>query len=239
MRWFGLILLGVVAFSGSNQEISYESPKINPWDVKAPILWDEFATGAINSSGNIGQLGWTVAGTHGTAQVANRPGIATVTAGATAFADLHVPNAFVVAISNVSVVKGIAAWATGANQPDSRFGIVSTNTGAEPADDAVYFERNATEADWFAVTRDGAGANMTRTDTNVAFVAGNYYALEIRHPSSGQWNFYINDNLVASRSSGNIPAEATFIGPMFQIETNGTGLAMSVDYFFMQLATTR
>lgn len=206
--------------------------------------WDDFLSAGVTSL-QIGKLGWgLVAASTGTvASVAGHPGIYGLSVAASAAGALYTagPNGAVGAVaSDIKSVLFIANYPTGANVPDKILGITSTSVGAAPADDAVYFECLAADTNWWAVTRDGATTNQTRTDTGVAFSAGTWVRFRIEHTGSQEWKFYMDDTLKATHvSTQNAPAEATGMFYLFQMTTKGTALVANLDFFATRLTPNR
>lgn len=207
-----------------------------------PIIWDDFLTGDAGSAA-IGQLKWSLNGaTSGyLANVANHTKVTQVNVAAgPATGALILPSNYWWKFSEIDTGVWWVSVDTGANLPGARIGYFSTSTTATPTDDAVYFEHLAADTNWFAVTRDATGAGgQTRTDTNVVYAANTWYKLQIAHPASGRWDFTMDGVLVASRTTGNIPAEATPIITAFQVITNGTAIAGYFDYYWQSFQVTR
>lgn len=242
MRRLGLTvaaLLLCLPMVGEGQSIQYRSAgggSFNPQDF---YIVDEFL-GGTTGAGSIGQLGWEGGGTvsYATYSVfADRPGLISYTPGATARNGIKVPAGFALRYANINTTILWVAVSTGANVPDFRAGWVSSIQTAVPADDAAFFEHEAADTNWFAVTRDAG--NETRIDTNVAFAADTFVKLKIEHPSTNVWNFYINDALVASKSSGYIPTETYGCHFQVQMETYGTAVVSYVDLFWASFRSSR
>src|SRR3972149_2373140 len=110
-------VLGLLPALGWAQ-IDYRGPSTAaPYALNAPIFWDDFIGGKGNTTGDLGSLGWAVYGTGGSAHVACRPGVATLTAVATGFSGTHLYNGFNIPLSTIGSVTFIASWPTGANLP--------------------------------------------------------------------------------------------------------------------------
>jgi hypothetical protein len=206
----------------------------------APVLWDEFMTGAA-STGVVGSLGWTPSGTTCAlnGSLADHPGIARCTNAASATGGLiSNTQGDNLMISNLESLAYLVYFETGANVPTARIGIFTSAVGTSPPNStSVYFEHVSGDTNWFAVTRDAGGA--TRTDTGVAFAAAAWIRLGIAHPASGRFDFYVNGNLTNSRTAGNIPIEAAGVYTYIQFQTTGTAAAFWVDYFWMRMAVSR
>jgi len=225
-------------------EIIFSAPSGSSFSLTDLVEWDDFLGGSPTSLA-IGKFGWgLVAATSGTvASTSGHPGIFGLSVGATAVGSLYLsgPNGALGPLAaNIKSVSYVANYPTGANVPDKILGITSTSVAAAPADDAVYFECLAADTNWFAVTRDGATTNQTRTDTGVAFSAGTWVRFRIEHPSTQVWQFYMNDVLKATHTAANnAPAEASGMFYLFQMSTKGTALVANLDFFATRLVTVR
>ncbi len=212
----------------------------DPADTSYPILWDDFLTGGL-TSGTIGQLGWSFNGTSIVSSTytlfADRPGLLGFQNAASATGGVYTPGGSVTRYANIDRLIFWVAAATGANDPSERVGLLSGSMSVASNDDGAYFEHLNTDTNWFAVTQDGAAA--TRRDTNVPFVANTFFRLEIRHPSTNTWLFYINNSPVATGNSGNLPTESYLCFFAYQMTTNGTVVNGFLDYFWARLKTTR
>lgn len=105
------------------------------------------------------------------------------------------------------------------------FEIDGTSKGA-------YFRREFTETNWHAVTTDGVGT--TDTDTGIPFTDSVWYFFEIKQPTTGTVEFYINQILVATHTTNIYTADGLF--PLVGMKDPGSTVAwgIALDYFAMQ-----
>lgn len=249
MRRFLVIalLLLCLPMVGEGQSIRYYPPggttDFRPGDI---LLWEEFCGGSTTSV-QIGALGWSLSGVSNSTLAPSDNDICLANfrnasaAGVGSVFLLAAAQGASSLYSNLRTIVVRQSFGTGANAPDKRVGLTSTALSAAPADDAVYFECLAGDANWFAVTRDGAAAAQTRSDTGVAFSAGTRTIFRIDQPSAGVFQFSINGTVVATHSGAmNIPAQASSAIVFMQLVTTGTAnIDMGIDYWGGRYISTR
>jgi hypothetical protein len=191
-------------------------------------MFDDFY-GPSSTSGEITGFGWAVNGGTITLKAPedNSPGIGMLrNASAAAISTLYTgspANGFAFILGDLKTIIFRSAFTTGASVPDKRVGLMMSAVNSAPADDGVYFECLAADTNWFAVTRDGATTNHTRTDTGIAFSANTFLTFRIEHTAPSTWAFYINDVLKATHGAAqNPPAEAQGVFIFGQVVTTGT-----------------
>ena len=197
--------------------------------------------------GELGDLGWHFTGGGTTSvgnsdqAVADHPGIISLHTGATTnnTARMHLGNkvdTVVVSPSELDrMVWIVQIQATPINNMNFRMGLCSDfSTVSTGGIDVVCIDYTASVSpNWRCFTRK-AGTE-TRTTTTVPVNALGWYKLEIVRTSGGDFQFYINDVLVATHST-NQPIVMLNVGVMI---TNSTGAdkILIVDYFRMKTKT--
>ena len=189
-------------------------------------LQEDFITGAV-SSGTIGTLGWTSAGTI-TAQLgeANRPGILRLdtTAVAATVARIGIIGSAIY----LSDVPHQITWAARLNTNDAnttvRIGEMNANT-ANPPTSGIYLEKLDGDTNWFCVARS-AGV-QTRTDSTIA-VSTSFVTLFFSRDSSGV-QYQINGTSVCSTISTNVPT-GTMAWAVQIVNSAAAAKTLDVDY---------
>lgn len=222
------------------QGIQYTPSDSRDWTPGAPVIWDDFLSGA-SVSNYVGALGWYWVSAAGSgafiAGETNHPGIFRVTVGAAGAGNMYTNGStWMATFADIFSSTYIVRIATGANPLRMRIGP-SADPSANPPADGVYFEHLQGDTNWFAVTR-GTGAE-TRTDTGIAFAANTWLKLDVEHPIATSYTFKINGVVVATNTT-HLPAEATGAAPggIGGVAT-GTQLAFDIDYFRAQFKTNR
>lgn len=201
-------------------------------------LQDEFCTGT-NSNGNIGDLGWSSAGTISTTTgTADHPCLYRVNTGSSSAttAAIH----FAVSVSYSPTYAHSLIWQVRLNTNDAntttRFGEANSVLGAPP-DDGIYFEKLDADTNWFCVTRAATVQTGSRTDSGVA-VSTNFIEFGISRNSSGvTWT--INGAPVCGTHTTNIPT--VMVGAYgYIINSAAAPKTFDADYFqFMQSGLSR
>ena len=191
------------------------------------FLQDDFI-GGTNTTGNIGQLGWSIsAGTMAlTASSTDHFGVyrmdttAVINTLARVFMTLPTFTPMNVPHNEIYVIR--------LNQVDAnttaRFGD-SDGFGANPPTNGIYFERLTTDTNWFGVTR--SGGTQTRVDTGVA-ADTNFHTFQF-NVSSANVDFLV-DNTLTGSSTTNIPTVGALMG-FFLTNTAAASKTMDIDYF--------
>lgn len=164
-------------------------------------LEDEFANGG-TSSGTIGQLGWSSAGTISQkVGEAAEPGLYTVaTGGVSATAGrINTPQLF------IPTTPHYLLWRVRLNTNDAnttaRFGAGASVTG-NPPNNGIYFEKLDADTNWFCVTRASSVQTGSRADSGVQ-VSTSLITFEYRFDGT-RVLFFINGAHVATQTT-NIP----------------------------------
>lgn len=191
------------------------------------FLQDDFI-GGTNTTGNIGQLGWSIsAGSMAPASsIADHFGVYRLDTSAVintlarvfmtlpSFTPMNAPH------NEIYVIR--------LNQVDAnttaRFGD-SDGFGANPPTNGIYFERLTTDTNWFGVTR--SGGTQTRVDTGVA-ADTNFHTFQF-NVSSANVDFLV-DNTLTGSSTTNIPTAGALMG-FFLTNTAAASKTMDVDYY--------
>ncbi len=199
---------------------------------KYVLLEDEFLGGANNSTGNMGSLGWNLAGTvSAKAGELTHPGMVTVTPSSTInnIAGIRLNSfdrldwdyvCFIVrplTITNINLRVGLSQ-------------SFATST-AETAHGIYFSFIPGTDSHWRTVSVDDAGTTVNTTTVTVN--ANDWYLLELKKNSNGtDWDFYINETFVFTHSTNLL---RNLNNDNFAVsEENTAGGAVSgidVDYF--------
>jgi hypothetical protein len=217
--------------AGANGNITYDFTPHRDYVVQV----DEFCFGN-TTTGRVGELGWlqvatgsgTIAATVG---VANHPGIYTLSTGTTSGSTQRIDlTAEAYLPADIDSIQGIIR-PTVITSAKYRFGLlVSTGTLGEGSDGVYFSFSPADSANWRAITE--SGGVKTATNTTVAVTANNWYFLELRRLSNGNWEFYVNNVLEATHST-NIPTaanEVTFVAE----NTAAANKTLDVDWFYVR-----
>ena len=210
-------------------------------DPRSPrVIADEFTVATIEG-GEIGELGWNF--TNGTWNLinpeANRPGIcrrtstavsgtvaSSFTGGGGATASVQVDQA----VETVWVVRPVTADV----DFDLRFGLSNDFTSQTPAN-AVYFEKLAADANWFAVCR--TTSVQTRVNTGVAFSAG-WFNLKRRQISASSMGFSVNGAAEVVVDT-NVPiATAAMVYGFHIVPQSANARSVDTDFFSMKIPGT-
>jgi hypothetical protein len=211
----------------------------NPANPRQPyILADDFLF-ASTEAGEIGDLGWGF--TNGTWNLinaaANHPGICrrTSTAVIDAVASAYpggggaTPNMNFEQLNEMNWVVRVPT--TIANM-DIRIGLSSDFTAAAAANGA-YFEKLATDTNWFGVGR--VSSVETRTDTTVAGAADAWVNFRLRRVSATVLGFTV-DNGAEIQVAANMPVDATALLPGFHVVPKSLAArSLDTDFFSMVL----
>lgn len=195
------------------------------------FLSDEFLTGT-TSSGAVGALGWTIAGTPNlVASTPSNIGIFQIATGGVSGTQARIvfPANPAIDPSAVSELVWVARLNTNDANVTARFGA-QNNVALDPPAHGIYFEKLDADTNWFAVTRDNG--TQTRTDTGVAVTTGFATFTWTRLQSGVQ--FQINGTLVATHTT-NIPV--TFISPALWL-INSAAASKSADFDYFQYSAT-
>jgi hypothetical protein len=115
-----------------------------------------------------------------------------------------------------------------------KYGAQSVGGGGDCASAWFDYDSNV-GGNWYA-SSCGTPLDPGTTDTGIACVSGNWYVLKIKRVSAAQWDFYINDALVVSRTT-KLPNEAYGFHPEMWVKTLRVAVvyARSIypDYFRM------
>lgn len=202
-------------------------------------LVDDFL-GGVNTTGNLGQLGWTF--TNGTytavTGVTNHPGIFNLsqnnvvarlrlggnssdTGVSFSTADNYDMN-FVVRPNGGSVANTI-----------KRIGMMDNASGSPPSN-GIYFEYSTTAGDttWQCVTR--SGGTQTRTNSTITVASGTWANLRVKKNGSNV-DFYVNGTLRCTNTT-NIPT--TIVVPVIQQQDTVTTANNDIDVDLFSLAIT-
>jgi len=203
------------------------------------ILVDEFMF-ASTEAGEIGELGWGF--TSGTWNlinaVTNHPGICrrTSTAVIDAIASAYpggggaTPN---MNFDQLREMNWVVRVPTTIANMDIRIGLSSDFTAAAAANGA-YFEKLATDTNWFGVGR--VSSVETRTDTTVAGAADAWVNFRLRRVSATVLGFSVN-NGAEIQVAGNMPIDTTALLPGFHVVPKSLAArSLDVDFFSMTLA---
>jgi hypothetical protein len=197
-------------------------------------LQDDFM-GGINSSGNVGNLGWGIAGgtTNYINTEPNRAGIIRRDSGSVSGTltrmDLVVVTSGAFDPSHPHSVHAEMRL----NQIDAdtqmRWGSMSASSSITPVN-GIYLERLGEDANWFCVTRQAS--TQTRIDSGVAVDTEFHGSGYIRTSAGVQ--FVFGGVHVCGLMTTNIPTVA--LDPAFQL-TNGAAASKTydVDYFEMKI----
>jgi len=198
------------------------------------LIQDEFI-GGLATTGNVGSLGWyivTPLTIAGVALATAHPGIIDIKTGSTAgigglIVDPIASNGtcYGSGFKYVGfIVKPVTNWSTAGTM---HFGFqTSFNTGDTST--GYYFTKKDGDTHWWACK--AYGGSPSRTDTGVAWTAGNWYLLEIKHVGTN-FLFYINTNLVSTIAQDtNINTSGGYLGLMFEI-TNTVQKELLLDWF--------
>jgi len=201
------------------------------------VFQDDFATG-INSSGNIGELGWLSAGTiTNPSSEVNHPGIVLVStgAGASTLARITFNASLVIDSSLATFLEFIIRLNTNDINTSIRVGARDTVSSFDPAN-GIYFEKLDNDVNWFSVTR--SASTETRVNTNIAvtteFVKLSYIRVVTGedHPLRQGVTFKINDVNVGNAHTTNLPL--VLVSPAVSIINSiASAKTVSVDYFQM------
>lgn len=199
---------------------------------------DEFASGAPNTSGQIGSLGWMSGGCVSSVSAeANRPGIIRLDTSATANTQCAM---WIRQSTGSGIVQGASLfdtlWYVRLNTNDAntliRVGL-SSNCGADTFETA-YFEKLAADTTWFRVTK--LGATQTRTDTAIA-VSTAWVKMRVRRIDASTIGFTLD---AAAEQTNTTNTPAGHIQPCVYIDNNiAAAKTADVDYFRLKLAVTR
>ncbi len=190
----------------------YEFPGAFDLASKYRAEWDDdFGSGAANSTGNVGDLGWNFTGTGTNTQTgaAGRPGIwqlvSIATSNTNAYACFQACGTPFIDADDHFEFRVIFRIPTITNAT-VRFGLLSTN--ADDPTDGIYFERCDTvnggcatsgETTWFTVVRSASAE--TRVNTSVTVSAGTWYNAMVRRNGT-TIEFYNNNIKIACFNSG-------------------------------------
>lgn len=193
---------------------------------------EDFLTG-LNTSGNIGSLSFSGAGTNSfQASVADRLGIfrITTTAVAATTARINMASGNAIDPALPTALTWIARLNTNDANTTTRIGSIEPVT-ASPPTNGIYLEKLDADTNWFCVTR--SGGVQTRTDSGVA-ITTNFTVFSYNRNSSGV-TFQIDYTSVCGTHSTNIPT--TFINPIvFIINSAAADKTLDIDYFQMQIS---
>lgn len=195
------------------------------------FVQEDFITG-LNTSGNIGSISFSGAGTNSyQASIANRIGIFRITTSAAAgtIARINMASGTEIDPSLPTSILWINRLNTNDANTTVRIGSIEPVT-ASPPTNGIYFEKLDADTNWFCVTRS-AGV-QTRTDSTTA-VNTNFTNFTYVRNSSGV-QFSIDGVAVCGTHTTNIPT--TFINPIsFLINSAAADKTMDIDYFQMIL----
>ena len=109
---------------------------------------------------------------------------------------------------------------------DVRFGLYNGTIGS--TGHGAYFEALAADANWFAVTNNGAG--QTRATTGITY-SGTAHTFGLRTNATGSIIDFFIDGLSVASLTLTLPGSTTMIAPFFSIVAQGVGgKSMLVDY---------
>jgi len=204
-------------------------------------LYDEFMSQGLVTTGNISDLAWALtAATGGTptwpAGTALHPGLLQIITGGTSGNNqrLHLgvaSNSTPLHAADIARIEALVAIPT-ITTLAIKFGLgvdLNDATAASLGTAGAFFEFvPATSAKWRASTR-AASTSSTTADPGSNVVAGNYYKLTILRLQNGNWQFAINDVLIATNTS-NLPNVALNVG--FLVHTlTAAARTLNIDYF--------
>jgi hypothetical protein len=211
-----------------------------------PVFNDDFLS-QNTTSGNIGNLGWILTSTNGTATVAYQSGtntrtgvvrLATSTANNGAGSlNLGTTQGFILGGGTIlfeTYVSIPTLGGTGAAALTTYFGLMDTSNTADNAN-GIYFEYAGTAAgtiNWNCKTANGS--TRTSVGSGVAVNAGQWYKLSLAVNDAGtSVGFYIDNNFITAITT-NIPT--TGIAPASRIIAGNTNVAVKstdIDYFLI------
>ncbi len=203
-------------------------------------LFDEFISG-LATTGNIGDLGWTLSGAGTptwTASVANHPGIRRIP---TTTATNNI-NSLCFATPTTDVIQFNEEWdfTFVINPVDSAnttvfFGAMDAMATASGNQDRYGFEYiGGTDTYWAMVTGDGASSNRTATD--VTFATATWFTLRVIRNGSGV-NYYINGTYKGAITN-NLPDTPLNFG-FYILNLGGVAKSIDVDFFGGTLIVVR
>jgi hypothetical protein len=206
-------------------------------------IYEEFVSGNATSA-TAGSHGWRFTGTlGGIAGEANHPGIARYVptnggAATVEFFAITGPNATLGAAvyDDVDGFAGCYRFNATADG-DHRFGIMNAAVNVT-ATSGIYLEHLAADTNWFACVRSAAGANITRTDTTVAFGTG-WISARARRGATG-WVFNVNGGADLAEITTNLPTGtlAASLG-LQQVKATTAQPTIDADMFAVWGAITR
>lgn len=181
---------------------------------------DEFIGGLSNSSGNIGELGWSASGGTWTsiAPEANHPGIYRLDTGASSGTMCAI---FMGAVGTGGFIatEMFDIWVDiRLNNTDTdtlaRLGVMNNGT-SNPSSSGIFIEKLEADGSWYGVTR--SGGVQTRTAA-LSAVDTNFRRVRIRRIDGSTIGFTFHNSGVEVTSTTNIPTGA--VQPFVQIRNN-------------------
>lgn len=220
--WDGEALV-MIAFVGGENLYRYQN---------TIMLQDDFSFGG-NSSGIVGNLGWTLGAGSITGQSSetNAPGIFRLgtTAVSGTIGRLLFNGTALFPLSFPQETISICRLNNNDANTTVRIGYVNSSS-ANPPNNGVYFEKLDADANWFCVAR--AASVETRVDSNINVNTSFNKFRIVRTTTSVQ--FYINDQFVTEITT-NIPT--IDITPCYQI-VNSAAADKTLDIDYFQLVMT-
>ena len=222
-----MFMLLPFAFLAFGSELTSQKSTLYPYH-NIIELQEDFLGGA-TSSGTLGSLGWFVTGgtTTSIAGEAGAPGIIRKDTSAVinTVASLLLSGTQT-SIDTTAIHNSIWRTRLNTNDANTEVRIGMSNTCTVIAASGYYFEKDAADTNWFAVTNNGA---TTRTDTGIAVDTNwHYFTIQRR---SGEVRYQI-DNGAFITITTNIPAAGT--QPCAQI-TNTAAASKTIDFDYFQL----
>jgi len=201
-------------------------------------LQEEFISGT-TSSGNIGNLGWSLdlstSGTYGLINAeTNRPGLSQLATGTTIGS---VPGIRLIGAVNLDTSNNFSTlYVVRLNTNDANTQVrigVSTNPPTVPPTSGIYFEKLAADTNWFCVTRNGGVE--TRTDSGTA-ITTNFTTQFIQRNTSNV--IFILDRVQVCSHTTNIPSVDST--PTVNISTAAAASkTIDLDYAEFKIYVTR
>ena len=200
------------------------------------FLQDHFIGGA-TTSGAIGELGWSSAGTiTRPSSTTNHPGQVRCSTGGSSGTQSRInfaQNSIVFDPSNPIDMFFLTKPVEIDANTLIRIGM-SQGVEQNPTTNGIYFEKLDADTNWFIVTRAASVQTGTRIDTGVALSAADFIKFGILRLSTGVV-FTMNGLQVGPLITANIPTQ--FLCPMVSI-LNSAAAAKTIDTDYFQIFGT-
>lgn len=217
-----------VSFLAFGSDLTTKQSTLYPY--RSMIEQQDDFMGGNTTSGSIGVLGWSSAGTLTAAvsSTANRLGLVQIDTTAVVATQARINFGQNSVVFDPSLPHSIL-WALKLDTNDAnttfRFGSSNPVQNNPPAN-GIYIEKLDADTNWFCVTR--SGGVQTRTDSTIA-VDTNYHTFTYTRTSSGVVFSYDNTAICGTHTT-NIPT--TFIDPVvYIINSAAASKTATIDYF--------